>query len=55
MLGAPYLAAVVDTRGFKPRPDRRTIVVQVGREHETVRARLEDADAWHMMDLDEDT
>lgn len=55
MLGAPYLAAVVDTRGFQPRPGQRTIVVQVGREHETMRARLEDADAWHLLDLDEDT
>jgi hypothetical protein len=55
MLGAPYLAAVVSARGFEPRPDQRTIVVQVGREHETLRARLEDAAAWHMLDLDEDT
>lgn len=55
MLGAPYLAAVIATRGFQPRPGPRTIVVQVGREHETVRAQLEDADAWHMLDLDEDT
>jgi hypothetical protein len=55
MLGAPYLAAVVSARGFEPRPDQRTIVVQVGREHETVRTRLEDAAAWHILDLDEDT
>jgi hypothetical protein len=55
MLGAPYLAAVVDARGFEPRPGQRTIVVQVGHKHETVRARLEDAAAWHMLDLDEDT
>ncbi len=55
MLGAPYLAAVVGAHGFVPRPDQRTIVVQVGREHEAVRARLEDAAAWHMTDLDEDT
>jgi hypothetical protein len=55
MLGAPYLAAVVSACGFEPRPGQRTIVVQVGREHETVRARLEDAAAWHMLDLDEDT
>ncbi|HEX8108368.1 MAG TPA: hypothetical protein VF516_11605 [Kofleriaceae bacterium] len=55
MLGAPYLAAMVRARGFEPRPDQRTIVVQVGREHETLRARLEDAAAWHMLDLDEDT
>jgi hypothetical protein len=55
MLGAPYLAAVVGARGFEPRPDQRTIVVQVGREHESVRARLEDSAAWHILDLDEDT
>lgn len=55
MLGAPYLAEVIGAHGFEPRPDPRTIVVQVGREHEAVRARLEDAAAWHMLDLDEDT
>jgi hypothetical protein len=55
ILGAPYLAAVVGAHGFEPRPGQRTIVVQVGREHEAVRARLDDAAAWHMLDLDEDT
>jgi hypothetical protein len=29
--------------------------MQVGRAHEAERARLEDADAWHLLDLDEDT
>lgn len=55
MLGAPYLAAVVGAHGFEPRPDRRTIVVQVGRAHEALRARLEKAASWHLLDLDEDT
>jgi hypothetical protein len=55
MLGAPDLAAVVGARGFEPRPGQRTVVVQVGREHEAVRARLEKAAAWHVLDLDEDT
>jgi hypothetical protein len=55
MLGAPYLAAVVSARGFEPRADQRTIVMQVGREHEAMRTRLEDAAAWHILDLDEDT
>lgn len=55
LLGAPYLLAVLVERGFVPRPDQRTVVVQVGRGHEAARARLEDAGAWHMLDLDEDT
>jgi hypothetical protein len=55
ILGAPHLATVVGACGFEPRPDQRTIVVQVGCEYEKMRARLEQAAAWHMLDLDEDT
>jgi len=55
LLGAPYLVAVLVERGFEPRPEQRTVVVQIGRGHEAARARLENADAWHMLDLDEDT
>ena len=55
LLGAPYLVAMLVERGFEPRPDRRTVVVQIGRGNEAARARLEDAQAWHLTDLDEDT
>jgi hypothetical protein len=55
LLGAPYLASVLADRGFERRPEQRTVVIQVGRSHESLRARLEDVDAWHLLDLDEDT
>ena len=55
LLGAPYLARVLVERGFERRPEQRTVVIQVGRSHEALRARLEDVDAWHLLDLDEDT
>lgn len=55
LLGAPYLARVLVERGFEARPEQRTVVMQVGRAHEAERARLEDAAAWHLLDLDEDT
>jgi len=55
LLGAPYLVAVLVERGFEPRSEHRTVVVQIGRDHEAARARLEDAAAWHLLDLDEDT
>lgn len=55
LLGAPYLASVLVERGFERRPEQRTVVMQVGRSHEALRARLEDVDAWHLLDLDEDT
>jgi hypothetical protein len=55
VLGAPYLVAVLVERGFEPRPKQRTVVVHVGRGHQAERARLENADAWHLLDLDEDT
>lgn len=55
LLGAPYLVAVLVDRGFEPRPQQRTVVVQVGRGYEAARGRLENADAWHLFDLDEDT
>jgi hypothetical protein len=55
LLGAPYLVEVLVERGFEPRGERRTVVVQVGRAHEAARARIESADTWHLLDLDEDT
>ena len=55
LLGAPYLARVLVERGFEARPEQRTVVMQVGRSHEAARARLARADAWHLLDLDEDT
>lgn len=55
LLGAPYLVDVLVARGFEPRPEQRTVVVQVGRGHDAARARLEDPQAWHLLDLDEDT
>jgi len=55
LLGAPHLARVLVERGFEARPEQRTVVMQVGRAHEAERARLEDVDAWHLLDLDEDT
>jgi hypothetical protein len=55
LLGAPYLVEVLVDRGFEPRGERRTVVVQVGRAHEAARARIESADTWHLLDLDEDT
>jgi hypothetical protein len=55
LLGAPYLVEALVERGFELRPERRTVVVQVGRAHEAARARIETADTWHLLDLDEDT
>lgn len=55
LLGAPYLVEELVERGFELRPERRTVVVQVGRAHEAARARIETADTWHLLDLDEDT
>ena len=55
LLGAPYLVEALVERGFEPRPEQRTVVVQVGRAHEAARARLETANTWHLLDLDEDT
>jgi hypothetical protein len=55
VLGAPYLVEALVDRGFEPRGERRTVVVHVGRAHEAARARIESADTWHLLDLDEDT
>lgn len=55
LLGAPYLVTALVDRGFEPRPEQRTVVVQVGRAGEAARPRLENREAWHLLDLDEDT
>jgi hypothetical protein len=54
-LGAPRVAAVLESRGFALRPGgERTVVVEIGtrlREHAAV---ITNPDCWHLFDVDED-
>ncbi len=53
-LGAPHLANILRAHGFEERAEHRTVVVQVGKDAEDDRARIEDAQTWHLFDVDED-
>lgn len=53
-LGAPRVAELLRARGFEPRDEGRTVVVQIGDAEAVERARVEDASRWHLFDVDED-
>lgn len=53
-LGAPRFADALRARAFEPRGEHRTVIVQVGGSMARERARIEDAQRWHLFDIDED-
>jgi hypothetical protein len=53
-LGAPRVAELLAARGFEPRDEGRTVVVEVGPRRAEHRALLLDPASWHLFDEDED-
>ncbi len=53
-LGASYFAEILRARGFEPRAERRTVIVQVGTKMSSEREYLENPGRWHLFDVDED-
>lgn len=54
-LGDPALPQLLVEHGFRPRSDRRVVVVHVGPRCPIDAATAHDANAWYLTDLDEDT
>jgi hypothetical protein len=55
MLAPPPVAAALKACGFRERPDRRAVVIGVGKDRQTDAASLLDATRWYLTEGDEDT
>ena len=53
LLGSPRVRQILERRGFAPRGERRTVVVQVG-DHQPEGVDPTHPDSWHLFDVDED-